>query len=279
MAIAIQLHVYSGRPDPVWIVSDSEADRLTGKRQMLFERASAPGPAPVGLGYRGFTIFDVPEASAAKEFIAEAAMLDEGRRSSFISGEPDVEDQLLRTARDKISPRVFQHVEEALRSGPLLRESFTDTACPPCGGGSAPQYDPAYWNNDLTRLRRNNCYNYANNQATNTFAQPGRASGQVLTALECGNVRAAAERDGLKSVPTVQASIPGWYVALVVWPGEDYHWYRQDINGCWSHKPGRTEATNLDHAGKRIADPQSCDRGPYTNFCTFMSTDAGVRIG
>ena len=56
-------------------------------------------------------------------------------------------------------------------------------------------------------------------------------------------------------------------VALVIAPGWDFHWYRKDRGGKWSHKPGGTEATNLDNSGNPIADPRTADRGPYTVFC------------
>ena len=56
-------------------------------------------------------------------------------------------------------------------------------------------------------------------------------------------------------------------VALVVAPGLDFHWYRLDDNGKWSHKPGNTKATNLDNLGNIIDDPRTADRGPYTQFC------------
>jgi len=67
-------------------------------------------------------------------------------------------------------------------------------------------------------------------------------------------------------------------VALVIWPGVDYHWYRQDDNGCWSHKPGSTPVTNLDDSGRFIADPLACDRGDYTDFCVYMITKKTVVI-
>ncbi|MEM7642638.1 MAG: hypothetical protein AAF366_08925, partial [Pseudomonadota bacterium] len=94
----------------------------------------------------------------------------------------------------------------------------------------------------------------------------------------CSNVSAAATRDGLAAVGDVSADISGWYVALVIWPDEDYHWYRQDDIGCWSHKAGEDPATNLDDAKKQITDPQTCDRGPYTTWCTYMTTDKSVKI-
>ena len=41
----------------------------------------------------------------------------------------------------------------------------------------APKYNPGRWN-DIDVIRRlNNCYNYADQKITNSFAQPGYASG------------------------------------------------------------------------------------------------------
>ena len=60
----------------------------------------------------------------------------------------------------------------------------------------------------------------------------------------------------------------------------DYHWYRLDGNGYWSHKPGGTCATNRDGRGKRIKDPRRADNGliPYKFVC-FMTIDRfGVKI-
>jgi hypothetical protein len=66
-------------------------------------------------------------------------------------------------------------------------------------------------------------------------------------------------------------------VMLVIAPGVDYHWYRQDTDGKWSHKPGITPITNLDASGKPIADPAKADRdyssqeGPnYTDVCGVL---------
>lgn len=42
---------------------------------------------------------------------------------------------------------------------------------------AVPPFNPSKWNNDLHVRRNNNCYNYAKNKITNTFAQPGRGSG------------------------------------------------------------------------------------------------------
>ena len=46
---------------------------------------------------------------------------------------------------------------------------------------------------------------------------------------------------------------------------EDYHWYRQNPDGTWSHKPGKSEVTNLDASGELIFDPEICDRNYETS--------------
>jgi hypothetical protein len=143
--------------------------------------------------------------------------------------------------------------------------------------GCEPDYDPGSWNNDFTSLTMNNCYNYACDTKTNTFAQPGRGSGDQYSAFDCDEVRAGAVSDGL-ATKTCSSSCNGgcsssacrYKVALVIWPGVDFHWYRQDKGGAWSHKPGQGPATNVDNAGATISDPSTADTGPYTVFCGCM---------
>ena len=37
-------------------------------------------------------------------------------------------------------------------------------------------------------------------------------------------------------------NLSGKYAVLIVTnPDDDYHWYRQGIDGTWSHKPGSTK--------------------------------------
>ena len=149
---------------------------------------------------------------------------------------------------------------------------------PVCACG--PLYEPLWWNVP-PRQPYNNCYNYGTNVRTNTFAQPGRAAGAMYSALTCASVTPAAVADELIDSPGADNKCPkeGHLVALVVAPGRDYHWYRKGRNGRWSHKPGNTPVTNLDNSGAIIVDPRNADRGPYTDFCTFMVVMHGhVRI-
>lgn len=52
-------------------------------------------------------------------------------------------------------------------------------------------------------------------------------------------------------------------VALVTYYMDDYHWYRQNPDGTWSHKPGCGEVTNKDFSGNVIYDPAESDTGKY----------------
>jgi hypothetical protein len=139
----------------------------------------------------------------------------------------------------------------------------------PCS--CAPTYEPTWWNVPALQPD-NNCYNYATNYRTDTFAQPGLAAGAEYTSLDCGAVRMAAAADDLIDSPNADNSCPavGHLVALVVAPNQDFHWYRKGSDGMWTHKPGGTPATNVDNSGNPITDPRIADRGPYTDFCTFM---------
>lgn len=75
---------------------------------------------------------------------------------------------------------------------------------------------------------------------------------------------------GMTLVKTTKNAVcpTGTYkVALVYNPNTlDYHWYRQDSDGTWSHKPGKSPVTKLDDAGNPIIDPQYA----ATSYSTFV---------
>ena len=148
---------------------------------------------------------------------------------------------------------------------------WVDTSGPEC---TPPPYNPEKWNDGGSIQYNNNCYNFANDEITMTFAQPGRAHGCYPYPLSaCYDVHAAAQCDGLVPISSGLDPCPDnmHRVYLVVWPGRDYHWYRQDIpNGMWSHKPGSTPATDRDSSGQLIYNPEQADTGSYTLHCGYL---------
>lgn len=67
--------------------------------------------------------------------------------------------------------------------------------------------------------------------------------------------------------------------AMVVDPGNTFHFYRQNRNGTWSHKPGTLPVTNKDADKSIIYTPYTANRDytrpgdsdpiNYTNFCGY----------
>ena len=69
--------------------------------------------------------------------------------------------------------------------------------------------------------------------------------------------------------------------AMVVDPGNTFHYYRQNTDGTWSHKPGTLPITDKDADQKTIYTPYTANRDytkpgesdpiNYTNFCGYYS--------
>lgn len=148
---------------------------------------------------------------------------------------------------------------------------------------STPAYMPGYWNDASTIQYNNNCYNYANNRRTDHFSQPGWAHGYSGYDITVAQVRSAAIADGLEPTDSTSTSPVGkTKIALVVgtvYGSPDYHWYRKDINGLWTHKPGGTQATNLDQSGVAITNPETANRGGYTQFGGYFFTSSSDSQG
>lgn len=144
--------------------------------------------------------------------------------------------------------------------------------------GSVPRFRPERWNSDVIIQINNNCYNYGTDVRNSTYAQPGVGGGLPDVSLDCPGETAGAIADGLISTGSEQSLAGvefGHVAALVIAPALDFHWYRRDRDGTWSHKPGATAATNLDDSDRVITDPRNADRGRYTQFCGFFCVPRG----
>lgn len=61
---------------------------------------------------------------------------------------------------------------------------------------------------------------------------------------------------------------------------QDYHFYRKDSNGYWSHKRGLNAITNKDASGNKIRNPEKANR-KYNdvNYKVFVGTFRIYRYG
>lgn len=281
MSLRITIDIFSGRPNPVIELRGRDAtaalERLRPEGRVTEREARAPSST---LGYRGLVVEQAGERSRRlpRVFrVADGVLVGQGlahrasdpRFEEFVCGSTGPAGKLgLKRDFPRFCLTEIERFRELKRRYPWPRFPWPPRPVCPC----APLYEPAWWNDGGQRQWNNNCYNYGCNYRTDTFAQPGQAAGAMYAALTCAAVRPAAVADALIDSPGANNKCPkeGHLVALVVAPGWDFHWYRKGRNGRWTHKPGGTPVTNLDNSGALIPDPRTADRGPYTDFCTFM---------
>ena len=306
--LRIEVDMFSGRPNPVWMITEEEAARkLLGAAREMRAAVTKTGAGYNGLGFREVRVENIlDDVRAPRGLPQKFAVGPTGKENLDAAGE--LARLLIETMPLRSEVRLVEHavtpLDEKLRetalewmqvtarlmrkppgppppppppSNPLIT-TIPDSKCSQCQY-EVSQYNPAFWNNPATQPY-NNCYNYARNWRTNTFAQPGRAHGAGTSIMACNTVTAAAMADGLKKrcncLP--QSEYPRRLMALVIAPGYDYHWYRHQRGGFWGHKPGSTAARNYYSNGVLITDPQTCARGPYTNFCDFFYAGKSVVI-
>jgi len=289
MPVRITIDIFSGRPNPVIELTAKEAqdvlERLRPADGLVADEAEKAA-TPI-LGYRGL-IIEQTGARLADEELPERFRVTGG---SLVGGglahraaDADFEKYFFSSKgyfkKSKEAKKLRAFISKEVERSREVRDQlsikppiFPIKLFCPCG----PVYEPAWWNDGGQKQLNNNCYNYATNYRSDTFAQPGKAAGAMYSALTCASVRPAAIKDNLEDAPGANNKCPdeGHLVALVIAPGFDFHWFRKGVNRFWSHKPGSTAVTNVDNSGNLIPDPRTANRGPYTDFCTFMVVKHG----
>jgi len=178
------------------------------------------------------------------------------------------------------SPFCKLHQHKCVRSAPL--------------SGYEPDYNPSKYNKHPGLKDSQNCFAYAfhhtllpknctKDSCNAAFHQPGIKSGHPrwseIDGKRCPDLLGRLMGD----VPSIRLSTftkrcpkKMTKAAVVTDENEDYHFYRQDSNGYWSHKPGSTDVTNRDAQGRFIYDPALASRYypktglDYKNFCGYF---------
>lgn len=138
--------------------------------------------------------------------------------------------------------------------------------------GEEPNFDPKKWNNKSQIKKTHNCYAYAFDYMNRSFKskpQPGYYSGfhhmSDNDIRSCDKLMMRVKSDIPSVIPsTFSKKCPkGYrkiYAAVDSSNNPDYHFYRLDKNGVWSHKPGSTNARIDDSNGKIIIRPDKSKR-------------------
>jgi len=112
-------------------------------------------------------------------------------------------------------------------------------------------------------------------------AQPGYVSGYpILKKIDykCPNImeRTLADNPNIYKTGENKKCIPTHYKgALVVAPNRDYHYYRENDDGQWTHKPGYKPSTLVDSNNNVILNPRKAARDyggtlNYKDFCGYL---------
>jgi hypothetical protein len=234
--------------------------------QFRLPAAAAPAPAPRKRG-----------RAAAARVDYESAAVDDLAGWLFETAGATVDSDILDLNRPapEAAARAARMTEKAVLEDAEAME-IEDRLAPEACEPFLTSMRFGFWNRPSTQPF-NNCYNYASNFASYTLAQPGRYTGNMYRSFDCGAVVAAAMSDGY--LTDCRGSVR--VVALGIWPGYDFHWWRLHPNGFWAHKVGWWPAHNTDNAGRILGGgltPANCDRGPYIQFCGYYFAPLGVAV-
>ena len=155
-----------------------------------------------------------------------------------------------------------------------------------------PLWEPKLCNdiNDIPHLKKTNCYSYAFNYIDygEEKVQPGELSLGKFQEYNCEEIINKMKEDYhdiQKSYFREKLDCTRYKIALVidnVTDKKDYHFYRQDTNGLWSHKMGGNDISKVDARGNIIINPEYSDRDyskngevegehDYNLFCGYFS--------
>ena len=139
-----------------------------------------------------------------------------------------------------------------------------------------PTYNPNYWNNNKNIKNNNNCYSYSVNNKNHQFGKPQPGYFARFNHIQNNQYKCAYFfKRILNDIPSVyltsfkQKCKKGFHKAFFAIDSNknehDYHFYRQDTNQLWSHKPGTTNVINYDADYKIIKNPLKANRN-YTSY-------------
>jgi hypothetical protein len=163
------------------------------------------------------------------------------------------------------------------------------------------QFEPERWHacNEADWLACKdgvNCYSYLLNRPDYYWSVPGEGFVKAQTQeyfknfdkkfknISLNDFREhlilGAIKDGLTPIE-VAVDKDEYYLAVLFYSDseKDFHWYRKDDNGFWSHKNGREAASNVDDDGRLITNPLQCANPLYPIFGGFfLVPKAGIQL-
>lgn len=112
--VEVELDIFSGRPNPTWILSDEEGNIFL-KRLSILPRSSAK-ELSTNLGYRGFIVRVINETEKCLVWIQnETVLLSQDDTNVYYRDQNrDLEQWLLNSGKSSLKSDLFKKVEDEL---------------------------------------------------------------------------------------------------------------------------------------------------------------------
>ncbi|PEN54690.1 hypothetical protein CN540_16855 [Bacillus toyonensis] len=289
--LEVELDIFSGRPNPKWVLSEEEEKELLN---IILSDPTEISPVytsevQFGLGYRGLIVREIKSDEGIWNKANRALdnpLPNEFRVGSKASKQAAAE-LLLKTCKKQssvVSEELLEWASEGVVLLPTPNKTIETTDDDEIS--RAVRWETCHSNyfsgrdhhvfNHLYNVRHSNCYAYAaNNPGAGRYTLPGLQGGRPILNPSRSEMNGALFVDGWNHHSCWPSAQNVLIIAAVIKPSEpwDFHFYRCTQNGPdweWGHKPGATMATDLDNSRGRISNPETCNRGPYTDFCGYF---------
>jgi hypothetical protein len=272
----VVLRLFSGLPNPAWLLPQNMADEIRGTLQSLPIRTQVERPEvfrgkptdPLGRprsGYRGFQIFADEKARYPEYEVFSFFVLEHATGRIRTNGTAVPEMIVWRSAPDSVLQRLgnltFAQVSEPGNEQLIrgVQGAYVDLNC---------RLGPRYVKNGgryNKLIRENNCYNYATRRPNvirfTDPAVPGQDNSKNEFTPDALRLALGEDKLEFKGFEQPMACPPEgqhWIAAMVRHTAggalADVHFLRLDKSGMWSHKDGDDPVTDEDDRGNRISD-------------------------
>jgi hypothetical protein len=113
-AVAVEVDIFSGRPNPSWTLSEAEASVFASRRSAL--QQTAPAPRSGALGYRGLVV-ELLDEPGRRMYIRNGVIeLSDGTSSVFFADPGrSLERWLIGTSRPALGQEVLEAIDADLQ--------------------------------------------------------------------------------------------------------------------------------------------------------------------
>jgi hypothetical protein len=140
-----------------------------------------------------------------------------------------------------------------------------------------PKWEPQKW--EKYNMKYNNCYAYSVNDLD--FGRNRKpVPGPDREHYDCSDIMMGLyeEIPGIYNIDYETKCNDGYFKIFSVVSNEptnnDFHFYREDRDQLWSHKPGSNKPTRLDSDGNIIINPELSNRNftnrNYSKICGYF---------